>query len=136
MKKLLVCCIFALMVMCSATWSQAQENPLNQLTGAVWLSSSEENKKALLYGVECAISMEYSVVEHMAKKAGKPTDEASLMQTLTPFARNWIRAFKHSTRNDIVNELDAWFTSHTDAQDEPVFKVLWKEIMQPKLTTR
>ncbi len=136
MKRILFSGMVALLLLCSTGAAIAQENPLKQLTGAVWMSSTEESKKALIYGVECAVSMEYSVAEHMAQKDGKASDKDSVVNSLSLFAKNWIRAFEHTNRSEIVNELDAWFASHSDAQDEYVFRVLWKEIMQPKLDAR
>ncbi len=136
MKRLVLSSILALLMLCTAGIAFAKENPLKQLTGAVWMASSEDNKQALIYGVECAISIEYEVEEHLAKKAGKSTERESIIANLNPFAKNWIRAFEHTERGAIVNEIDAWYTSHSDQQNIPVFKVLWKEIITPKLTAR
>ncbi len=136
MKRLVISSVLALLVLCTASFALAQQNPLRLLTGDVWMASTEENKKALIFGVECAITVEYEAAEHFAKKDGKPSDRKAIIASLSPFARHWIQAFEKTDRNAIVNEIDAWYTSHSDQKKTPVFKVLWKEIMKPKLTAR
>ncbi len=136
MKKNLVSGIFILILLCSATFALAEQNPLKQLTGHVWMASSEENKQALIFGVECAVSMEYAMAEHKAQKNDSPTDEKSIIYNLSPFSKNWILAFENVDRSQIVNEIDAWFTTHSQDKDAFVFQILWKNIMQPKLIAR
>ncbi len=136
MKKIIVSSFLALCLIFSAGMSFAGVNPLKQLTGKVWMSSTDDNKEALIYGVECAVSMEYAMAEHFAKKANKPTDQATILASLTLFPRNWIEAFEKNTRDQIVNDIDAWYKNNGDKLSTPVFEVLWKYVMQPKLQTR
>ncbi len=106
---------------------------LNALTGTVWLDSTFENKVALIYGVECAVAIEYITAERMAIKNGEKPDMDNIVAELTPFPKNWIKAFNDVDRKDIVTELDAWYAAHPDKITEPVFVVLWEEILQPKI---
>ncbi len=136
MKKVFLSCILALILLSNAALVHASENPLKQLTGTLWMKSTEDNKLALIFGVECAVSMEYAMAEHKAKQNDADTHEQSIMSTLSPFAKNWIKAFKDVNRSAIVNEIDAWYTAHPEHNESPVFKILWKEIIQPKLMAR
>ncbi len=133
MKKIVLASFLTFMFIFSVGTALANVNPLKQLTGSVWMSSSDDNKKALIYGVECAVSIEYAMAEHFAKKQGKPTDKASLVATLTLFPRNWITVFENVTRDAIVNEINTWYTNNKDKLSTPVFEVIWKHVMQPKL---
>ncbi len=133
MKKVILSSFIALCLCFSASMALAKVNPLKQLTGTVWLSSDDANKKALIYGVECAVSIEYAIAEHFAQKNGKPTDKASILASVGLFPRNWITAFENTTRDTIVDEIDAWYQNNKDKQSTPVFRVLWKHVMQPKL---
>ncbi len=136
MKKMIVSSFLAVCLIFSAGIALAGVNPLKQLTGKIWMSSTDDNKEALIYGVECAVSMEYAIAEHFAKKAGKSTDKAAILATLTLFPKNWITAFEKNTRDQIVNDIDAWYKSNTDKMSTPVFEVLWKYVMEPKLQVR
>ncbi len=133
MKKVILSSFLALCVLFSAGLSQANVNPLKQLTGKVWMVSADDNKEALIYGVECAVSIEYAIAEHYAKKEGKATDKESILAMLSLFPRKWIKAFEHTNRDNIVNEINAWYMKNEDKMDTPVFEVLWKHVLQPKL---
>ncbi len=136
MKKPLVSSIFILLLLCTASFALAAQNPLKQLTGDVWMASTEESKQALIFGVECAVSMEYAIAEHKAKQNTSFTDEESIVNALSPFAKNWILAFENVDRSQIVNEINAWYTTHSQDKESFVFQILWKNIIQPKLIAR
>ncbi len=133
MKRIVLSGFLAFMLIFSVGTALASVNPLKQLTGNIWMSSSDDNKEALIYGVECAVSMEYAMAEHFAKKDGKPTDKASVTASLTLFPRAWISVFEGTTRDAIVNKVDAWYKSNNDKLSTPVFEVLWKYVIQPNL---
>ena len=63
-------------------------NPVEQLTGAVWQKTTETDKAAFLLGVESAITVEYfvngKIMEKAAKTGKKPTS------TLSPFEKGWM----------------------------------------------
>ncbi len=133
MKKFIVSSFVVFCLFMSVNMASANVNPLKQLTGTVWMSSADDNKEALIFGVECTISMEYALAEHFAKKANTPTDKATILASLSPFSKNWIMAFENSTRDAIVNEINAWYMSNNDKLSTPVFEVLWKYVIEPKL---
>ncbi len=133
MKKIVLGSFLAFVFIFNIGTAIANVNPLKQLTGDVWMASSNDNKKALIYGVECAVSIEYAMAEHFAKKHGKPIDKESLVATLSLFPKNWITVFENTTRDTIVNKINTWYANNKDKLSTPVFEVIWKHIMQPKL---
>lgn len=106
-------------------------NPIEQLTGEVWTQSTADVKKALLFGVECAISIEHAIasrlqeVEKSVKGKPKPS-------TLSPFEKAWSAAFQNVPREEIVEGIDTWYAQNPDKKQRPVFDVIWYELIAPK----
>ncbi len=130
MKK--ICFALAIFMTLSATFAFAQANPLKQLTGSVWVESAKDNKVSILYGVECAVTMEYMTAQYKAEKEGKKLTHAEIVESLTAFPENWILAFTDVSREQIVDMLDSWYMENPTQIERPVFNVLWYEIMEPK----
>ncbi len=134
MKKLLLCSLLALVLFCSVSKTHAASNPLTQLTGQVWMASEDDNKEAIIFGIEYAVSIEYAIAELEAKKAGTSMQREVIIESLSPLAKNWILAFDDGTSRDaIVNEINAWYAAHEDALSLPVVKVLWDYVIEPRL---
>ncbi len=114
----------------------AMENPLQKLTGTVWMDSSVEAKKALIYGVSCAVAMEYETVKYAAEKNGKSVEHNAIVESLNAFAENYIIAFADSSNDAIVTAIDEWYLDNPKELTQPVFKVLWYEVMEPKFQKR
>ena len=112
-------------------------NAVDDLTGAVWMQSSPDNKLALVYGVECAITVEFFVAQKLAEeraaKGSRKKNTQELIDTLSPFEKGWAKAFEGVSREDIVQKVDAWYNAHPDQLARPVFAVLWYEMIAPKL---
>ncbi len=136
MKKHFVCLLLLICMSLGATLAFAENKILDELTGQVWVHSTMNDKSALIYGVECAIAIEYATAEHIAQKEGKPTDKESIVRSLTSFPRNWIHAFEGSDRKSIVNAIDAWYANNSDQLQRPVFGVLWYEIIAPRIAEK
>lgn len=133
--------VLALSLMLSASPSLAGEegNPVDQLTGAVWMQSSQDNKYALIYGVECAITVEFFVaqkLEQQSNTGSKKKNPKEIISTLSPFEKGWVNAFEGVSRQKIVAMVDDWYTQHPDQLQRPVFSVLWSEFIAPKLQAR
>lgn len=118
-----------------AASAQAQSNPVDQLTGKVWMESSPEIKKAVLFGVDCAVTIEHFVAAKAqeVQKGVKGARKTPAASTLSPFEKGWATAFKGMTRDQIVAEVDAWYKAHPDQLQRPVFSVLWYDMIAPKL---
>ncbi len=133
MKKIAVCFMLTMLMIFSVSVSLAEKNPVNQLTGSVWVESSQENKLALIFGVECAISMEYMTEKYQSEQDGDGVQHSDIVDSLTPFSKGWILAFSNVTRQDIVAEIDAWYANNQDKLDTPVFNIIWHEVIDPRL---
>lgn len=136
MKKYILALALMIVMGFGVASAQAQSNPIDQLTGKVWMESSPEIKKAVLFGVECAVTIEHFVAEkaqEMQKDVKKGVKKAPVVSTLSPFEKGWATAFQDMTREQIVAEVDAWYEAHPDQLQRPVFSVLWTEVITPKL---
>lgn len=138
MKKHILALALMLVVGLGASLAQAQSNPVDQLTGKVWMESSPEIKKAVLFGVDCAVTIEHFVDLKMqeAQKAARKGVKKATVTTLSPFEKAWSTAFKDMTRDQIVAEVDAWYRAHPNQLQRPVFSVLWDDVIIPKLQQR
>lgn len=140
MRKQVASLVLALTLVSGAATAGAQEqaprsnDPIAQLTGEVWQKTSPDNKEAFLFGMETAIAVEYAV-------NGKLTEAAAArgknpVSTLSPFEKAWGKAFKNTTRRQIMQEVDAWYAKNPDELSRPVMNVLWYQVIQPRLAAR
>lgn len=139
MKKSCIAMVLTMMLSLMASGVMAApSNPLEQLTGTVWAQSSKEVKDALIFGVECAITVEYIVAQQALQEDSKKYKNAKVtkdmvMKELSPFARNWILAFDNVPLSTIVGDVDQWYKNNPDQEQKAVFEVLWKEVMTPRI---
>ena len=127
MRNILLSLALITLLAAPAAVAQATgEEPVEQLTGRVWMHSTESNKLALIYGAECVISLEHYTARELAKK-----DPAAV--TLSPFERGWSKAFKGMSRAELVKAVDMWYEKNPGQLDRPVFDVIWYELIAPKL---
>lgn len=113
----------------SPAQSLAPANPVEQLTGTIWMQSAPNEKAALLFGVECAIAIEQAIANKM-QETEKSTKRKSLT-TLSPFEKGWTKAFHNVSREKIVENIDAWYTKNPTQSQRPVFDVIWYELIAP-----
>lgn len=108
-------------------------NPVEQLTGEIWMKSAAEIKAALLFGVECAMSIEHAIAKRLDEvNAADGKKKNAGKSTLSPFEKAWATAFKGVARAEIVENIDAWYAKNPDKQQRPVFDVIWYELIVPK----
>lgn len=107
-------------------------NPVEQLTGEIWMKSSADIKAALLFGVECAMSIEHAVAKRLAEVNKADGKKKPAPSTLSPFEKAWAQAFKDVPRAEIVENIDTWYAENPDKQERPVFDVIWYELIVPK----
>lgn len=115
-------------------YSNPAGNPVDQFTGKYWLDSKPENQKAFLFGIDSAIAVEASIHNHQvtakAKSGKKP------VYTLSPFEQGWMEAFKDTSRDQIVEQVDQWYKDHPTQLDRPVLDVIWYELVMPRLNAK
>lgn len=141
MKKIFAVLLGMAMLSMGATQTLAADaaavptgNPIEQLTGEIWMNSSSDIKKALLFGVDCAISIEHAVAERLQEvnKADRRKKATAPVSTLSPFEQGWSKAFKNVPRGEIVENIDTWYAENPDKKQRPVFDVIWYELVMPK----
>lgn len=104
-------------------------NPVDQFTGIVWMQTSRENKAMVLFGSETAITGEYLANSKGAGKAAKEGKAPS--STLSRFDKGWMTAMKDSSREKIIDTIDAWYAAHPDKQAIPVMNVICFSLIKP-----
>ncbi|MEG2173361.1 MAG: hypothetical protein RRY29_08880 [Desulfovibrionaceae bacterium] len=109
-----------------------ESNPIEQLTGDIWLNSTNDVKKALLFGVDCAVSIEQAVAKRFQELDKDTKKKIAAMSTLSPFEQGWAQAFQGVPRGEIVESIDTWYAQNPDKQQRPVFEVIWYELIMPK----
>lgn len=107
--------------------AQAASDPVSQLDGHVWMESGKSEKLAVIWGADCAVLVEYGFRVRAAEQ------EKSKKLSSSPFEKGWMHAFQDMSRAQIVEAVDAWYTAHPDELSRPVFDVLWREIISPKI---
>lgn len=137
MKKLFFCFLLltalAITVNAAQTESASEKNPVEQLTGKVWQSSTPENKRAVIFGIDTAVAIEKAINEKAKEKIKNPKDVKKMPHTLSVFEKSWMEAFKNMTRDEIVKAVDDWYTANPDSAERPVMDVIWYEIIVPKV---
>lgn len=103
-------------------------NPVELLTGEVWQQSKPDNKKAWLFGVDTAVSVEKAVADKLQQQKGK--NRSAYKES--PFVQKWIQAFGNSTREEIIDQVDQWYAANPDKLNRPVMDVIWYEIVVPR----
>ena len=133
MQKCMISCAMALALLLggSALASVAEDlNPIDIVTGELWMMSTQEEKLAYVLGIESAI-----YIEHMINKQALENKKNAQvpLHTLSPFEKGWGKAFEHVTRKEIVARVDAWIKAHPDQHKRPVLAIIWHELIVPKL---
>ncbi|MCR4667101.1 MAG: hypothetical protein K5657_07385 [Desulfovibrio sp.] len=111
--------------------SAAHTNYVDTLTGELWLKSSVEEKRAFLFGVDSAVTVEHVVYQTLKERAAKKGKKSRAR--LSPFVNGWMKAFQEMPRNELVKSIDAWYEAHPDKVSEPVMKIIWYEIICKRL---
>ena len=131
MQKFMISSLMALVLLLGgvAPTSATSEgsNPVDIVTGELWMTSKQEEKLAYIFGIESAI-----YVEHVINKKARENKQAPL-HNLSPFEKGWAKAFENVKCEDIVARVDAWLKAHPDQHKIPVLAVIWYELIAPNL---
>ena len=115
----------------SAPAMNAAGNPVDQFTGEIWVNTSESDKKAYLFGIDSAVTVEYFVNAKLAEQAAKSGKKP--VYTLSPFEKGWMEAFANVSRADAIKMIDEWYAAHHNDLQRPVMSVIWYELIAPRL---
>jgi hypothetical protein len=100
---------------------QSLEMPV--MTGAEWQQLGGEAKIAFIWGIGHVVTIEEHVVQRHPELA-KPDFPTKLAEGL-----------RGVQMNTIVEELDRYYRTHPADINLPVMKVIWRQLVKPKLST-
>ena len=132
MQKFMISCAMALALLAWPALASAAEdrNPVDIVTGELWVMSKQEEKLAYVLGIESAIYIEH-MIDKKARESKKDTQ--ATLHNLSPFEKGWVKAFENVTREEIAARIDAWIKDHPDQQTRPVLAIIWYELIAPNL---
>jgi len=93
-------------------------HPAPDVDGHVWMSSTEPEKRAFLFGAGSAVVLEYHIRD-------KHSEEPSR------FVKGWVEALKDMSWAELANKLTLYYKSNPDKMNRHVFEVIWHEIIAP-----
>lgn len=94
-----------------------------EITGAVWMKTSHQEKLAFLVGAGSVVAIEHHID---LKEADDPSK----------FTEGWVLAFKDKKWAEIVDKIDAYFTAHPDKGDVLVMDVVWNQLILPVMAAK
>lgn len=100
----------------------AAQPDVPDVTGTVWMKSTQQEKLAFLVGAGSAVAIE----SHIDAKNGAPSK----------FTTGWIDAFGDETWSDVAARVDKYYSAHPDMTDRLVMDVLWKDLIMSDLKSR
>lgn len=101
-------------------WASQPDVP--EVTGTVWMKSTQQEKLAFLVGAGSAVAIE----NHVDSKNGAPSK----------FVKGWIDAFGDETWSEVATRVDKYYSAHPDMNERLVMDVLWKELIMPDLKSK
>lgn len=105
----------------SAETADTNTSPdMKLVTGEHWSQSTDELRKAYLYGIGNMLELE------QAMQDGAVSSKNSTVPVL-------IKALSPMTLDQVADSLTNWYSSHPDQAQRPVVEVLYVEIAQPRL---
>ncbi len=98
----------------------ASDHPAPDVDGFVWMKSSDQEKKAFLYGAGSAIALEYHVRDKRAEAPSK-------------LVQGWAVVLKDMSWSELATRIDTFYANNPDRMHFHVFEVIWHEVIAPKL---
>jgi hypothetical protein len=86
--------------------------------GEKWAPATEREKMAYLLGLRDMAAVEYQLT------GPKPKHRTA--------AAKWVQALDGVTLRQIMETVDAYYQAHPDKQQQPVFEVVWFQMIEPK----
>jgi len=102
----------------AATTSPTQVD-LSLPDGEDWVPATEREKMAYLLGIRDMAAVEYQLI------GPKPKHRTAV--------KKWVEALDGMTLRQIMEAVDAYYKAHPDKQQQPVFEVVWFQMVEPKV---
>lgn len=113
--------ISLLLVSSEAGYAQSKmEHPAPDVDGYVWMKSTQQEKRAFLFGASSAIVLEYHVREKHSEQPSR-------------FVKGWVDGLKDMSWAALADKIDAYYRNNPAKMDRQVFEVIWHEIITPNL---
>ena len=112
--KVALCLLFT-----AATSAASAQAPLG--SGHDWIASSEEARVAYILGISNLVTALYA------------HDEKTAPEAQDTFSHQAAKGFQGTTVMEAVNRVDAWYRANPTQLDTPVLRVLWVDIVKPRL---
>lgn len=100
----------------------AEDHPAPDVDGKVWMKSTDQEKKAFLFGAGSAIVLEYHVRDKHSEEPSK-------------FVKGWVDGLKGISWAELTNKLDSYYKNNPDKIHRHVFEVIWHEVIKPNSTS-
>jgi len=95
-------------------------HPAPDVDGNVWMSSTDQEKNAFLFGAGSAVVLEYHIRD-------KHSEEPSR------FVKGWVDGLKDMSWTQLTHAVDQFYKSNPGKMNKHVFEVIWQEIIKPNL---
>ena len=112
--------VFAIAI-AAAFSNGARADEIAQITGAHWIKSTENEKKAYLIGIANIAQIEIAY-----QGTSAPGDD----QTMLP---RMARGLKGQTLDSVREGINQWYAAHPARLDRPVIETIWYEMVVPGL---
>lgn len=104
----------------TATPAAPTQLDLSLPDGADWTPATEREKLAYLLGLRDMAAVEYQLL------GPKPKQRTAV--------KKWVEALDGMTLRQIMEAVDAYYKAHPDKQQQPVFEVVWFQMVEPKMS--
>ena len=98
-------------------------NEMPVLRGDKWQTMQPDTKLAFIWGIGHVVTIEEHVVKRHPELQGKG------------FPSKLAEGLRGVSMNTIVQTVDTYYHNNPDDLDLPVMRVIWKQIVKPKLKT-
>ncbi len=115
--------ILAIVLFSGAKLCVAQNGDEHQapdVDGNVWMRTSDQERKAFLFGVGSAVAFEYHIRDKNHEKPSK-------------FVKGWFDALNDMRWSDLSNKITNYYAANPQQLNRLVFEVIWHEIIKPNL---
>lgn len=104
----------------TATEAASTSIDLSLPNGENWGRATEREKMAYLLGIRDMAAVEYQLIG-----PNKPKHRTVV--------KNWVEALDGMTLRQIMETVDTYYKAHPDKQQQPVFEVVWFQMVEPKV---
>lgn len=99
---------------------QKTEHPAPDVDGYVWMQSTDDEKRAFLFGAGSLVVLEYHIRDKHGEKPSR-------------FVKGWVDVLKDMSWAEMAKKIDTYYKNHPDNRKRYVFEVIWDDMIKPNL---